>query len=75
MRALELRAGVEPACSVLRDRPITALGTATELARTGGLEPPPSGFVGRRIVRFCYVRIGAATGIRTPVHLGENRGS
>ena len=26
------------------------------MARTGGLEPPPSGFVIRGIVRFCYVR-------------------
>ena len=27
-----------------------------ELARTGGLEPPPPGFVIRHIVQFCYVR-------------------
>ena len=27
-----------------------------ELARTGGLEPPPPGFVVRHIVQFCYVR-------------------
>jgi hypothetical protein len=26
------------------------------LARTGGLEPPPPGFVVRHIVQFCYVR-------------------
>jgi hypothetical protein len=26
------------------------------LARTGGLEPPPPGFVVRHIVHFCYVR-------------------
>ena len=46
-----------------------------ELARTGGFEPPPPGFVVRHIVQFCYVRIGTPCGIRTRDHQLEGLGS
>ena len=36
-----------------------------ELARTRGVEPLPSGSVIRRILQFCYVRIGRASGYRS----------
>jgi hypothetical protein len=39
-----------------------------ELARTEGFEPPPSGFVIRRIIQFCYVRV---VGFRPQVTVGN----